>query len=96
MPCSQVCRCCGPLRFDLYAVLRMCCLRRYQGRLTYKLGEAEAKVIEGEFTMFVAVNMAWIDAGSLIAPDVRPDSGFWDIWIMVSRTPGYSGTEGTG
>ena len=32
---SEMCRCFGPLRLDLYGLLRICCLRKYPGTFSY-------------------------------------------------------------
>ena len=36
---------------------------RYTGVLTYRLGNEPMQRVEGEFTFFVAANVAWIDEG---------------------------------
>jgi len=82
---SEVCRACGSLRNDIYSVLRIANLRRYSGVLHYKLGDSPMQTIDGEFTLLAAVNLSWVDSGGvLISPTVRPDCGYWDIFIMQS------------
>ena len=77
---SEVCRCCGLFRTDAYGLWRIIRLRRYQGRFEWRGENPGCK--EGEFTLFMAVNLPYIGENIKAAPLACPDDGKNDIVLM--------------
>ncbi len=84
---SEPCRCCGPLRFDLFAVMRMCSLRRYPGELSY-LGATDT---EPPHYWSIPSSSSSTSPSSSLLPSLqqqvpssweRVDDGFITVWAM--------------
>jgi len=98
---SEVCRCCGSFRFTLWAIWRICCLRPYAGRISYKpVGTEDWVTIDDDFTMVFAANVPWIAPDMYMAPKApmhqllpymdnvpKIEQGTWDTVYMAPKAP---------
>lgn len=84
---SESLRCLGDLRFHLAAVYRICCLRRYEGRLSYLPPGEDWVVVDAEnFHVAIALNLSHIDASTPLAPDARPNDGLVHLVFTCGST----------
>ena len=85
---SESMRCLGDLRFHLAAIHRICCLKRYEGTLSYlpltngdfagddNADETKWVVLDAtNFHLLVATNLSHLDASTPMAPRALPDDG---------------------
>jgi sphingosine kinase len=84
---SEVCRCCGPFRYDLYGLWRVLFLKRYEGIINWT-GNLNTRY-SGPVVYFMACNLPYISIGRKIAPLSKHDDGTNDLLLMgnVSRIP---------
>ena len=75
----------GKLRFDLYALLRMATLWRYQGTLRFRrVGGDEWETLDGQFLLLWANNMKWNSHDVQLGPRAAFDDGAADI-VVIQR-----------
>ena len=76
----------GKLRFDLYALLRMATLWRYQGTLRFRRvgGTDEWETLDGQFLLLWANNMKWNSHDVQLGPRAAFDDGAADI-VVIQR-----------
>jgi diacylglycerol kinase family enzyme len=77
---SDVFRCCGVIRYDLYAVWRLLVLRRYTGMLMWD-GEESGRH-EGNFVYFWSCNIPYVAEDMKVAPLAHENDGFNDLLIV--------------
>ena len=88
----------GSLRFDLYALFRICLLRTYRGKFSFIphpdcknfkqaiKQQGEWQVIEEDFIFLWAMNTPWAAHDMNVTPYARLDDGAIDILIMRQGT----------
>lgn len=74
---SDVFRCCGIIRYDIYGAWRLLALRRYHGTLKSSRYE-----YSGIFTYFWVCTLPYVGEGMLVAPNAVPDDGLNNFMIM--------------
>ena len=92
---SEKLRFLGSLRFDLYALMRVCLLQTYRGRFSfvphpdcnYPLTKVtkqddEWQIIEDDFILFWAMNTAWAAHDLKVAPYANLCDGAMDILLI--------------
>lgn len=85
---SEVLRCCGSLRFDLWAVWRVLTLRQYMGTLSYldaatdEWNEISASNIVGIW----ACNVPYMSEKDFAAPEAQFDNGVLDMLLLAGTT----------
>ena len=93
---SEVLRCCGPFRLDVYAVWRMLALRRYRGRLSYYNGAISAETmpsltspapstwttIEDDFICLWACNTTHASYDIMSSPESTWGDGVFKIVVI--------------
>jgi len=81
---SEACRCCGAVRFVCWTLWRLMCLRRYPGKVSYKLqdGGGEWVSIEDDFALVAGVGVPWVSHDMYLAPKAILDDGCLDLMMV--------------
>ena len=73
----------GPIRFDLYALLRLVTQWRYKGTLRMReRGTTEWKSVDGTFVMLWAMNLKWPSTEVQLAPRADFADGLADVLVV--------------
>ena len=80
---SDALRWLGPLRFDIYALLRILTSWKYAGTLRYRRAASDAwEEATGPFLLFWACNMKYMSADAQVAPEAELGDGLIDLTVL--------------
>ncbi len=80
---SDALRWLGPLRFDIYALLRILTSWKYAGTLRYRRAGSDAwEEATGPFLLFWACNMKYMSADAQVAPEAELGDGLIDLTVL--------------
>ena len=80
---SDALRWLGPLRFDIYALLRILTSWKYAGTLRYRRAGSDAwEEATGPFLLFWACNMKFMSADAQVAPEAELGDGLIDLTVL--------------
>jgi len=83
---SEFLRCCGGLRFEIYAVYRCLALHRYPGKLTFSTSEVDLPPLNQEITSpdFQTIETEFLNAIFLSIPYIS-DKYKWGPLVKVEE-----------